>query len=73
MGPGGGTAAQPQAVRNGGVGDRRKEQTRAGWFGLGRKVALGREGEGRLARVKGGAKAKGGGWSEGEWGLVVRG
>ena len=41
--------------------------------GLKRKVVLGRAGKGGLARAKGGAGAKAGGWSEGEWRLVVWG
>ena len=53
--------------------DRRKGQTRAERFALGRKVALGREGEGRLAGAKGGGGAKAGGWFAGERRLVVRG
>ncbi len=73
LGPGGGTAAQPQAVRNGGVGDRWKGQTGAGWSGLRRKVVLGRAGKGGLAEAKGGGGAKAGGWSAGGWGSVGRG
>jgi len=73
LGPGGGTAAQPQAVRKGGVGDRRKGRREAGWSDLGRKVVLGRAGEGGLAGAKGSVGAEAGGWSEGGWGVEVRG